>query len=78
VLVVAHAADTCIRTPPRLAARILARTGGEREQAVAVTGGPKSRVSGLAACKGRTPHGFLAQEAEVAAGMARFIRGGRY
>jgi pimeloyl-ACP methyl ester carboxylesterase len=78
VLVVAHAADTCIRTPPKLASRILARTSAEREQAVTVTGGPGSNASGLAACQGRTPHGFLGQEAEVAAGMARFIRGGRY
>ncbi|HEY7364172.1 MAG TPA: hypothetical protein VIE37_08720 [Methylomirabilota bacterium] len=27
---------------------------------------------------GRTPHGFVEQEAEVATGIARFIRGARY
>jgi hypothetical protein len=31
VLVVAHASDTCIRTPPGLAGSILARTNGARE-----------------------------------------------
>lgn len=31
-----------------------------------------------AACEGRSPHGFLQQEAEVAAGIARFIGGARY
>jgi len=28
--------------------------------------------------EGRSPHGFVEQEAEVAAGIARFIRGGSY
>jgi hypothetical protein len=79
VLVVAHAADTCIRTPPRLAAGILAKTSGTREQAVIVTGGPgATKGVSVEACEGRTPHGFLNQEAEVAAGMIRFIRGGSY
>lgn len=79
VLVVAHAADKCIRTPPSLAGRIVARTNGVREQTVIVKGGPGSRGGiSVDACQGRTPHGFLAQEAEVAAGMIRFIRGGTY
>jgi hypothetical protein len=80
VLVVAHAADTCIRTPPSLAAKILPRTRTERGQAVTVTGGPGGggRGASVEACEGRTPHGFIGQEAEVAEGMARFIRGGRY
>lgn len=41
-------------------------------------GGPGARASGLAACEGRSPHGFVEQEAEVAAGIARFALGGRY
>ena len=77
VLVVAHAADTCIRTPPRFIGRITARTNGSREQTVTVGSGRPGAPS-VDACAGRTPHGFLGQEAEVAAGMARFIRGGRY
>jgi len=79
VLVVGHAADTCIRSPPALTGRITARTEGAREQVVTVTGGPGStRGTGIDACEGRSPHGFLGQETEVAAGIARFIRGGSY
>ena len=79
VLVVVHAADTCIRTPPSLAGRIVAKTSGGREQTVTVTGGPGSRRGvSVEACEGRTPHGFVDQEATVADGIARFVRGGRY
>ena len=78
VLVVAHAADRCIRTPPGLAGRIAARTQGQREQTVKVTGGPGGGGAGLEACEGKTPHGFIGQDAEVAAGIARFVRGGTY
>jgi hypothetical protein len=78
VLVVAHASDRCIRTPPGLAGRIAARTQGQREQTVKVTGGPGGGGAGLEACEGKTPHGFIGQDAEVAAGIARFIRGGTY
>jgi hypothetical protein len=80
VLVIAHAADTCIRTPPSYASRIVARAGAARKQMVMVRGGPGLRLgaSGLQACEGRTPHGFVGQDSEVAAGIARFIRGGTY
>jgi hypothetical protein len=80
VLVVGHAADTCLRSPAGLMGGITARTAGAREQVVTVTGGPDSigGSSSLDACQGRSPHGFLDQEAEVAAGIARFVRGGRY
>jgi hypothetical protein len=78
VLVVAHAADRCIRTPPGFAGRIAARTQGQREQTVKVTGGPGGGGAGLEACEGKTPHGFIGQDAELAAGIARFVRGGIY
>jgi len=80
VLVVAHAADKCIRTPPSLAGSIVARTNGAREQTVTVTGGPgsKSAQVSVEACEGSSPHGFIGQEAAVAAGIIRFVRGGRY
>lgn len=79
VLVVAHEADRCIRTPPQLSARIIEETAGTREQAVLVTGGPGwDGGESVRACRGKSPHGFLDQEAEVAARIARFIRGGRY
>lgn len=78
-LVVGHAEDKCLRSPPDLMDKITARTNGVREQVVMVTGGPgRSGPPGLAACEGRAPHGFTAQEAEVAAGIARFIRDGKY
>jgi hypothetical protein len=79
LLVVGHAADTCIRSPAGLMDKILVRTRGVRQQAVIVTGGGHTRgKSGLEACEGRSPHGFVDQEAEVAAGIARFVRGGAY
>lgn len=79
VLVVVHAADTCLRTPPNLAGGIVARTNGAREQTVTVSGGPgRSGPPSVEDCEGRSPHGFIGQEAEVTAGIARFIRGGSY
>lgn len=82
VLVVGHADDPCVRTPATLMARITERTQGIREQVVTVTGGPGRTDSrgapGIDACEGRSPHGFIGQEAEVAAGIARFVGGGRY
>jgi len=79
LLVVGHASDTCIRSPASLMGKITARTNGVREQVVMVTGGPgAARSSGTDACAGRTPHGFLQQEAEVVAGIARFIAGAAY
>ncbi len=79
VLVIGHAADTCPRSPAKSNDRILERTNGVREQAVVVSGGRSAiGASDYSACEGRTPHGFLDQEAEVAAGIARFVRGGSY
>jgi hypothetical protein len=59
--------------------QITARTNGASEQVVTVTGGPGS-VGGfsVAACEGRAPHGFVDQEAEVVAGIARFVRDSNY
>ena len=81
VLVIGHVADTCLRSPASLMANITNRTNGMREQVVMVMGGPGAPAGGQAsldACQGRSPHGFIEQEAEVAAGIARFVRGGRY
>ncbi len=78
VLVVAHANDTCIRTPPTLAASILDRTSGVREQAVTVKGLTQRGAVNVEACEGRSPHGFIAQEQEVTDGIVRFIRGSNY
>jgi len=81
VLVVGHAADTCLRSPATMMTRVADQTNGVRKQVVTVTGGPglpAGSQSSIDACVGRSPHGFIEQEAEVAAGIARFIRGGQY
>lgn len=79
LLVVGHAADKCLRSPADLMGKIMVRIRSTRQQVVTVTGGPGHEGSpGLDACEGRAPHGFVDQEAEVAAGIARFIRGGAY
>lgn len=79
LLIVGHAADSCIRSPASAMERVLARSNGVREQMVTITGGPGAPASsGIEACEGRTPHGFVEQEAEVAQGIARFVRGGRF
>jgi len=79
VLVIGHAQDKCLRSPATLNERITARTEGVREQLVRVDGGPgRAGLSAVEACEGRSPHGFLEQEAEVAAGIVRFIGGARY
>jgi hypothetical protein len=53
--------------------------GGQRPR-VTQTVGPATTVGApsVSACQGRTPHGFVNQEAEVVAGNARFIRGASY
>lgn len=79
LLVVGHLADTCVRSPAGLMPQLAARTRSLRQQVVTVSGGPGAPVrAGLDACEGRTPHGFVEQEAEVAAGIARFVRGSPY
>ncbi|MBI3714793.1 MAG: hypothetical protein HY255_02230 [Betaproteobacteria bacterium] len=77
-LLIGHANDTCARSPPGLMESVAKRVSSPRKQVVTVTGGPAFNGSGLAACEGHAPHGYTDQEAEVAAGMARFIRGGTY
>jgi hypothetical protein len=80
VLVVGHAADNCVRSLAGLTGNITARTEGVREQVAIVTGGAinPGRAPSLSACEVREPHDYVDQEAEVAAGIVRFIRGGNY
>lgn len=79
LLVVGHAEDNCLRSPASMVDKIAAESGSARRQAVVISGGPGAAVApGLAACEGRSPHGFLEQEDELAAGIARFVRGGSY
>jgi hypothetical protein len=78
LLVVAHAADACIRTPPHLAASIAPQTSAPRKQTVVVKGGSGRSVGGLDACQGDTPHGFAGQDGDLVAGIVRFADGGSY
>ena len=78
VLVVVHEADKCVRTPPILGPRVIRKTNTVRGQAVTVRAGAGgSGGASVKACKGRSPHGFIGQEADVVAGISRFIRGGK-
>ena len=63
---------------PANLARIAGAASSQRKQVALITGGPGSRVSGndLDACEGREPHGFVGQEAEMVAGILRFLRSG--
>lgn len=79
VLLLGHADDGCVRSPPALMPQVAARLNSERQQVATLTGGPGlARTPGLDACEGRSPHGFNGQEAEMVQGIARFVRGGRF
>lgn len=79
LLVVGHRNDACLRSPAGQLEAIAGQTNSIRRQVVTVSGGPGGDgASGLAACEGKSPHGFIGQETEVAAGIARFVRGGSY
>jgi len=80
LLLIGHAADTCVRTPPAMMGEVEKRLNGIRKQVVLVQGGAHENVryAGLDACAGKTPHGYLGQEQEVADGIARFIHGTQY
>jgi len=78
-LIIGHADDSCERSPAAMMNRLAAALGSTRKQVVTVTGGPGAKGgSGIDACVGRSPHGFIEQEAAVVNGIARFISGGDY
>jgi len=77
-LIVGHESDACLRSPASAMGAVLERVASPQKQRVTVRGGPGSRKSGLEACEGRSPHGFWEQDEEVATGLARFVRTGRY
>jgi hypothetical protein len=81
LLVLGHARDLCLRSPPANVPRIADKaTASPRRQAAIMEGGPGSnaKLGDLAACEGRQPHGFLDQESDMAAGILRFVAGGRF
>jgi hypothetical protein len=80
VLVIGHEADNCVRSPARQIGEITARTRSPRRQSVVLTGGPiaPGRAPNIGDCGPGEPHDFVAQEAELAAGILRFVVGGVY
>ncbi|MFA7291816.1 MAG: hypothetical protein WC023_06165 [Rhodocyclaceae bacterium] len=79
LLLVGHTEDACLRSPASMLQAVAERSPSQRKQVVTVSGGPGASIApGLEACEARSPHGFLEQEDAVAAGIARFVRGGRY
>ncbi len=79
LLVLGHEQDKCMRSQPTHMDRIAQRVRSTQKQVVTITGGPGNPGPvDLSACEGSSPHGLIEQEAEVAAGIARFIRAGKY
>ncbi|HEX5801787.1 MAG TPA: hypothetical protein VFY24_02085 [Azospira sp.] len=75
LLLLGHADDACVRSPAARLDEIAARSGSLRRAVVVLDGGPGGRgLSDLAACEGRSPHGFVGQEAEMVAAIAGFVR----
>jgi hypothetical protein len=77
-LLVGHAADACARSPAGGMQAVARRWSAVRTQTVVVEGGPGRADPGVDACEGRSPHGYVGQEAEVVAGIVRFMRGAAY
>lgn len=76
ILILGHARDSCVRSPPSLMERFMARVGSTRKKAVLMDGGPDpSGFSAALACEGRSPHGFFGQDEEMARVMTDFILG---
>lgn len=74
-LVIGHVHDQCVRSPPAQMPRLLAQLGSARKQLVVVEGGeaPAGQAT-LAACEGRSPHGFAGQEAATVDTIVRFMQ----
>jgi pimeloyl-ACP methyl ester carboxylesterase len=80
LLVLGHAADNCPRSPASLGASVAKRAAGAPVQVVTMTGGTVAagRPPALSACEVGEPHDFIGQEAELVAGLMRFMSGGSY
>ncbi|MDM4768248.1 hypothetical protein [Pelomonas sp. SE-A7] len=71
VLLLGHADDACLRSPPGQMEEVLRRLGAQRKQAQRITGGPGASGD---ACEGRSPHGFFGQDAEMVEAIRRFVQ----
>lgn len=78
LLFLGHALDSCPRSPADRMQEAAARTQSARRQVVTMQGGPGSAgLTDLQACEGRSPHGFIDQEAEMVGHIIQFIRAPR-
>lgn len=74
-LVIGHVHDQCLRSPPAEMPRLLAQLGSARKQLVSVeSGAAPSGHASLSACEGRSPHGFIGQEAATVDTIVRFMQ----
>lgn len=74
-LVIGHVHDRCFRSPPAEMPRLLAQLGSTRKQMITIEGGraPTGQAS-LAACEGRSPHGYVGQEPATVETIVRFMQ----
>lgn len=75
VLLMAHEADLCPRSPPALMARLAEQLAASpRVSQRMLQGGSGLTVgAGLAACEGQSPHGYLGQESEMVQTIRAFV-----
>jgi hypothetical protein len=80
ILAIGHEADSCVRSPARRLGSLVARTRSVRPESAVVAGGPVApgRAPSVGDCGVGDPHDFVAQEAELAAGILRFVGGGTF
>ncbi|MDI4634524.1 hypothetical protein J7U46_15800 [Pelomonas sp. V22] len=71
VLLLGHADDDCPRSPPRQMAEVAKRLRNARLEQQLIKGGPGGSGD---ACEGRSPHGFVGQDAELVEAIRRFVR----
>jgi pimeloyl-ACP methyl ester carboxylesterase len=73
-LVIAHAEDKCVRTPPELASNITQKISSARKKLIMITGGPDwDGGTSRKACRGKSPHGFLGKRKHVVLKIIDFM-----
>lgn len=71
VLLLGHADDGCQRSPPSQMAEVARRIRPSRTAVQLIQGGLGGSGD---ACEGRSPHGFVGQDAELVEAIRRFVR----
>jgi len=71
VLLLGHADDGCQRSPPAQMAEVARRIRPSRTDLQLMQGGPGGSGD---ACEGRSPHGFVGQDAALVEAIRRFVR----